>query len=333
MNNWFKKIYDVFNDVMSPHDRRLPLAHLTQQDVLDAIEAVVDGTEPQIRYVSSYKKQLEKSVVTSLLYINDLVNTLPGAKEINHKNYTREPHEHAYFASVGEIKDVFSNSNELKTFFYGSEDEQAYALLCMKHEEKTILGVEMQNNILSRDVLQISENFSEHKILSPTGSEAQIRECVKKCIFDGLITHVLKKLVGLKSEYRDLHDQQSALNSRLRSRQAKGSGLTKLLTSVESMDSEYQGILEKIEENEIKLKEMPPKWKLPNYYIEQVNHILNHPEAFIRLETSYVNISKMGIKVNDKSSKDASLIRLDELTIDNVLKRVIVIVSYPRNEM
>ena len=142
-----------------------------------------------------------------------------------------------------------------------------------------------------------------------------------------------KKLIGLKSEYRGLQEQQCSLQSRLRSRKAKGGGLSKLLSSTDTVDSECEGILEQIAETEDELKKVPPQWELPNYYIEQVKNILEHPEEFIRLEQVFVNINNMGIKISDESNKDGSLIRLDELTIDNVLKRVVVIVCYPRNEM
>jgi hypothetical protein len=105
------------------------------------------------------------------------------------------------------------------------------------------------------------------------------------------------------------------------------------LTSANEVDGECEGILEQIAETEDELKKMPPQWELPNYYIDEVKKILAHPEEYIRLESGFVNINNMGIKVSDKSSKDGHCIRLDEFTIDNVLKRVVVLVSYPRDEM
>ena len=337
MNTWLKHIYLTLRDLLGGHDKhmdkRMASGKLSQEKVLEAIESVVDGTEPKIRYVSTYKKLLEESVITSLLYIDELVNNIPGSIDINRKNFTIDPQVHAYFSSTNEIKEIFSISDELKSFFDNTEHEQAYALLCMKHDEKTVLGMEMQNNILSRDVMQTAVNFSEHKVMSPTATEDETRDGIKKCIFDGLITYALKKLIGLKGQYRELQEQQCSLQSRLRSRKAKGGGLNKLLISTDNDDSECKGIREQIEETEDQLKKISPQWELPRYYIDQVKNILEHPEEFIRLERVFVKINKMGIKISDKSSQDGSLIRLDELTIDNVLKRVVVIVCYPRNEM
>lgn len=341
MNTWLKHIYIVLRNLLGGRDKHMDKrmdksmasGKLSRTAVLEAIESVVDGTEPKIRYVSTYKKLLEKSVTTSLLYINDLVNNIPGSIDINHKNFGIDPQVHAYFSSTNEIKEIFSISDELKSFFDNPEHKQAYALLCMTHDEKTVLGMELQNDILCRDVKQTAVNFSEHKVMSPTATEDETRDGIKKCIFDGLITYALKKLIGLKSEYRGLQEQQCSLQSRLRSRKAKGGGLSILLSSTDTVDSECEGILEQIAETEDELKKLPPQWELPNYYIEQVKHILEHPEEFIRLERIFVNINNMGIIISDESNKDGSLIRLDELTIDNVLKRVVVIVSYPRNEM
>lgn len=337
MNTWLKHIYSTIRNLLGGHDKsvdkRMASGKLSRKAVLEAIESVVDGTEPKIRYVSTYKKLLEKSVTTSLLYINDLVNNIPGSIDINRKNFGITPQVHAYFSSTNEIKEIFSISDELKSFFDNSEHKHAYALLCMNHDDKTVLGMELQNDVLIRDVMQTAVNFSEHKVMSPTATEDETREGIKKCIFDGLITYALKKLIGVKSEYRGLQEQQCSLQSRLRSRKAKGGGLNKLLISTDDVDSECEGILEQIAETEDELKKVPPQWELPRYYIDQVINILEHPEEFIRLEPVFVNINNMGIKISDKSSPDGSLIRLDELTIDNVLKRVVVIVCYPRNEM
>ena len=337
MNTWLKHIYIALRNILGGHDnhmdKRMESGILSHKTVLAAIESVVEGTEPKIRYVSTYKKLLEESVITSLLYIDELVNNIPGSIDINRKNFALDPQVHAYFSSPKEIKEIFSISDEMKSFFNNTEHEQAHAFLCMNVDEKTVLGMELNNDILTRDVMQTAVNFSEHKVMSPAATEDEIRDGLKKCIFDGLITYALKKLIGIKGEYREIQEQHCSLQSRLRSRQAKGGELTQLLSSGNKVDSECEGILEQIAETESELKKLPPQWELPNYYIEQVTNILEHPEEFIRMEHVFANINKMGIKISDKSTKDGSLIRLDELTIDNVLKRVVVIVCYRRNEM
>lgn len=337
MKTYLKHIYITLRNLLGSHDkemaRRIASAKLSDKDILEAIEAVVEGTEPKIRYVSTYKKQLKKSVTTSLLYIDELVNKIPGTVAVCHKNFASNPQVHAYFSSVNEMKNIFSISSELKSFFDYTQYEQAYTFLCMNHDDKTILGMEMKNDVLVRDVMQTAVNFSEHKVMSPAATEEEIREALKLCIFEGLITYTLKKLIDLKGEYRELQVQQCSLQSRLRSRKAKGRGISQLLSSTNEVDSECDGILEQIAETEDELKKMPPQWELPNYYIDEVKKIMAQPEEFIRLESGFVNINKMGIKVSDKSSKDGNSIRLDELTIDNVLKRVVVLVSYPRDEM
>lgn len=336
MSTWLKDI--VFNNLLGKGKQNNDKSSVkfSPETVLEAIESVVDGTEPKIRYVPSYKKQLEKSVIKSLSYVDKLIDNIPAALDINRRNFAANPQVHAYFASFNEIEDIFSNSPELNLFFNdidNIEQEQAYALLCMTREEKTIMGMELQNDILRREVMQTAVNFSEHKVMSPAASEKEIRDGLKKCIFDGLITNALQKLLGLKSQYRELQEQQCSLQSRLRSRQAQGGGLSNLLTSSYKVDSQCEVIIEKIAETENKIKNISPQWELPRYYIKQVKKILDHPEQFIRLETLSVKLNNMGIKISDNSNQDADLIPLDELTIANVLKRIIVIVRYPRNEM
>ena len=58
----------------------------------------------------------------------------------------------------------------------------------MNETEKTILGMELHNDIIRRDVMQTALSFSGHKIMSPASRETGVRTGIKQCIFDGLVT-------------------------------------------------------------------------------------------------------------------------------------------------
>ena len=252
----------------------------------EALESVVDGTDPNMRYFPGYKKILNNSVATSLAYISNLVDTIPGPIFISSKTFISDPQIKAYFAAIADIQNIFSGSTELRDFFEVPENcnlREACALLCMNETEKTVPGMELHGNIIQRDVLQTTLHFSGHKILSPATSEAEVRQGIKQCIFDALITHTLQQIVELKQKKQGLEVQRSILNSRLKTRQSQPDGLSSLLASA-TVAKRSVNIEQQIAENEKKLQKLPASWDAPRFYLEIIKHTFTHPENFIRIK-------------------------------------------------
>ncbi len=309
--------------------------HIPANVLNEAIESVVDGIEPKMRYFPGYKKILNNSVATSLAYISNLVDTIPDPIFISSKTFNTDPRVKAYFVTTTDIQDTFSCCTELRDFFEAPENsnlDEAYALLCMNETEKTVLGMEMHGSIIERDVMQTVLNFSEHKILSPAASEAEVRKGIKQCIFDALITHALQQIVELKQQKQGLEIQRSILHSRLKTRQSQGGGLSRLLASATEAELPVN-IKQQIAENEKKLEKLPASWDAPRFYMEIIKNTLTRPENFIRIKAKSFNITKMGIVASDDASQSVSTIHFNEILIANVLDRVIAIVRYPRSEI
>ena len=328
------KLFDFIgltgSNTESPAKTRIPANVLNE-----AIERVVDGIEPKMRYFPGYKKILNNSVATSLAYISNLVDTIPDPIFISSKTFISDPQVKAYFVSIAAIQDIFSYCTELRDFFEVPENcklGEAYALLCMNETEKSVLGMELHGNIIERDVMQTVLNFSEHKILSPASSEAEVRKGVKHCIFDALITHALQQIVELKQQKQGLEIQRSLLNSRLKTRQSQGGGLSRLLASATEAELSVN-IKQQIAENEKKLQKLPASWDAPRFYMEVIKNTLTHPENFICIQAKSFNITKTGIVTRDDSPQSVSTIHFNEVLIANVLDRVIAIVCYPRSEI
>lgn len=309
---------------------------LSHDVVQEAVEDVVDGTDPKIRLVSGYKRKLQTAVSTSLSYIDDLVEKIPGPFEVSRRTFVSDPHVNAFFATPEDMRSIFSQSQELRAFFEKTGNNavaEGYALLCMNRQDKTVFGTALQGDMLQREVTQTTVNFSEHKVLSPAASEEGVRQGIKKCIFDGLITHALQHLLDLKTQKRDLEDQRRILHARLRARQAAGNGLSAMLNTARAPEVAEEGIVEKLAEAEQRLKQIPAGLNAPRDYLKEVSSILDHPDNFIRLKVVSILLNRMGVKVDADSAQQASQVRLAEVEISDVLKRVVAIVRYPRSEM
>jgi hypothetical protein len=304
--------------------------------VQEAIERVVDGTEPRLRLVPGYRRKLEPVVARALHHVNDVVDRIPPVLDVTPATFVTDPQVNAFFATPEDLRSIFSESTELRSFFDDishSDLEQGYALLCTTEQEKTMLGTELSGNVIRRDVIQTAVNFSEHKVMSPAASEIDVRRGLKKCIFDALITHALRHIAGLKLQRRELEDQRRILHARLRARQAKGNGLTKLLATAYPENEADEDIEQQLAATEKKLGEMPASLNVLGDYLDEVGKILAEPESFIRLRLVSFNLTRMGIKAGTDSNEPAHRVQFAEIEIANVLKRVVAIVRYPRSEM
>ena len=330
-----KQRFNLFG-MFGAKDNKRGAAYQPRAVVQDAIESVVEGTEPRIRLVSGYQKKLQKEVSNSLSYIDELVEAIPAPIEVSRSRFANNSQVNAYFASVGELQQTFSHSSDLKAFFDDVENrdrQEAYALLCMQVTEKQVTGIEMNGDMLRRDVLQTAVNFYDHKILSPAATETGIRQGLKQCIFDGLITYILQGITSLKTQQNDLQDQRRILSAKLRARLSHGTGLNALLASAHDDQTGLIEIEERLADAEKLLKQMPVNHNAPLGYLNEVKSLLAHPETFIRLKLVSMKLTRMSIKLSEESSEAGDTIHFAELEIANVMKRVVAIVRYPKDEM
>ncbi len=315
----------------------------SRHDLVDAteqaIERVIDGTEPRLRLVPGYKNKLRKDVAGALAFIDQTVEQIPGPLDMQRNNYVHNPEVAAYFSTPDEITRVFSTSPELKSFFESThhiEADTAYAMMCVQREEKQIMGMEVAGagDHIRRDVLQTAVNFHDHKILSAAESEEQVRAAIKQCIFDGLITYALNHLSRLKIERKELEDERRILQSRLRARQARGNGLSKLLVQAYHDNLEQISQLEAhLSEAEHKLELLPGHHELFESYLEEVRTIFSNPEDFIHMHLACFRLNDMGIKLDDEAASSGNTLCFSELEIAGVLKRVVTLVRLPRSEL
>jgi hypothetical protein len=307
-----------------------------RSDAREQVENVVDGIEPKIRLVRGYRKVLGPGVALARSYIDELVDCIPGPLMVSPGSFVNDPQVNAFFASPQELRAVFSRSSELQEFFARPQNaslDSACALLCMVAQEKTVFGMDLVQDRVRRDVHQTVVNFSDHKVLTPGASEADARRGLKDCIFNALVSHALQHIVELKAHKRELQDERRILSARLRARQAYNGGLDTLLATVSPAPDcdDTRQIEQKLAEAEQRLQQLPVARDAPREYLHQVRGILERPRDFIQLRRVSFNLNRLGVKVDGASA--GRRIELAEIGVARVLKRVVVIACYPRNEL
>jgi hypothetical protein len=298
-------------------------------EVLNTMESVVDGTDSKIRLVPGYKKKLQNTIQSSLEFADDLVNQIPVSIEVSRNTFASDPYVNAFFTNVTDLQSIFSHSSEIQDYMEASNDNSAQccALLCMKRTEKTVMGMELSGNMLKRDVLQVAVSFSDHRIYSPAPSEPETREGLKVCLFQGLVTNALERIVTLRLANHRLQSKRQILYSKLMRYKQKSSevpqgtrGGVKLAQGIEETSRE----LRKTEEEMISTPLMTPQHSL-----EQVTEVFSKPDDFVHVRNYSLNLDKMGIKISNNAPQPGNKINLTEVTIGDGLPRVVTLATFP----
>jgi len=301
-------------------------------EILNTVERVVEGTDSRIRLVNSYKKKLQGAVSNSLEYTDDLIDLIPEAVDVSASAFVSDPYVNAFFVNVSDLQTVFSHSSEVREFmedFSNVDTPRCCALLCMQKSEKTVMGVELAGDMLKRDVRQTAVSFSDHRIYSPTPSEAETREGLKQCLFGGLVTNALEHIVQLRLASQRLKKERQMLQARLRRYQHNKGGAEQNARS--ELAQEIEEIRQKLSMIEEQLKKTHPL--TPQESLEQVNTVFSRPDKFVRFKNVALRLNKMGIRIEPTSRQACNEIRLTEVKIGDELPRVVTLAKFPRDEL
>jgi hypothetical protein len=198
----------------------------------------------------------------------------------------------------------------------------------MEKKEHSGFGMQLEGDLLKKDVPQVTVNFFGHNILSPAATENEVRRSLKQCIFDALISNTFERVMANHTREGGSDEYRKVLDRRYKANQAWGQELTDLLLSIRADAITRNGSTSKHGTGS-GIGDI----KTPVDHLEQVKNILAHPEKMIRLNHISMNLTRMGVKVDNDSDPSASKIELTELEINDIWRRIIVIAKYPRNEM
>ena len=320
-------------DAFHRNRQRKALRDSRTAEILNTVERLVDDTDSRIRLVPGYKKKLRNIIQPSLEFAEDLVHQIPEPIEICNSTFASDPYVNAFFTNIADLQSVFIHSSEIQDYMAEPREDggRCCALLCMRRTEKTIIGMELSGDTLKKDILQVAVNFSDHRIYSPAPSESETREGLKCCLFQGLVTNALERIMKLRLANHRLQSKHQMLHARLRRHRQKSKGVNqdpganvKIMQAIEETTLE----LGKIEE-----QMMDAPLMTPQVILEQVIDVFSKPEDFVRIRKFPLRLNKMGIKINENSQQPDNILNLTEVTIGNELPRVVTLATFPEREM
>jgi hypothetical protein len=237
---------------------------------LQAVEALVEGTDSRMRAVNGYRRRLRASVAVLLDYVAGLAERLPAPVAISGERFLPDPLVNAFFVNRQAIRDIFSRSHDLQDFFAdpGRQDRShAWALLFMTMREKETLGLALTGELLSREVRQTNVSFTDHRVIQARASEDEVRSALAQFLFDAYVEYINYRLACLRVGPVGVCAQCAGIE--------RPAGTD------------------------------APDLKNPAVYLELLCQVIEQPAELLQLETDLIRINRIGIRVPEQSDEVA----------------------------
>lgn len=264
-------------------------------DLSAAVERAVERVEPRLKQAGGYPDRYWKAVAHGLEYAHDLAAQVPGPVVIDREAYASDPLVHALFASPDEVRTALCVSQSMREFRSGNPDAaEVYALICMRRGTKTMLGVEMDGDVIRRDVPQEAVYFTDHTVADPGRTEVEARERIAQGFFDSLAAHVALRVATRKQEKVELELARDELLARLRG--AAPERRPELTTKLDPLLHQLGRLAESLDLRR---------------YVEDFEAVMLAPEKHVYLERTAMVLDGMGLLREPETSGSSEVVFSD----------------------
>lgn len=325
-------ILDWFKNRSSHFDQ----GTVSNEAVNKAIEKAILLTNPKLKILSAYRDRLAPAVKNSIVYLREMMLSLPPSIEISAQFWATDPALRAFFASASDIPTILGQSHNLRTLFGKyPELENVYFILAMSLNEQNVLGISLQGEIFQREVQQKIIGFSAHQARICGKDEAEVRRLLGVQAFEYLVAQALVEIGEERSERRELENARNLLRARLRLLQQQGPGLGTVFGDAPENTSERFRLENQLLENEKQLEAMGDHQSSLDAELECLREVLVQPEKYISVETKKMRLSTLNVLLDSQSTDVSSEIRfcLAKLNGNPKLQKAFVLARFARGEM
>ncbi len=300
------------------------------------IEAVVDAVDPRLRLVSSYREKLAPGVRRTIAHMRELGRDVPEPVELSRSAWGANPFIAALFATADDIPALLGRSHELTAFFDAAASapaQEAYALLGMKMEERTVLGTALVQDAVQHDVAQKTIGFSGHRVLAVAADALASRREVGARIMRRLAALALQRITARERRANELEERKAILAARLRLLTLRRGGLQSVAGDAPDEGAEIEKLERALRATVDDYIETKTNLATLDGTIGIINDILRAPQNHLRLARLHRRANRMGILVPPDSTEAATDLEFLELALGEGLRAIIAMVRIPRSEM
>jgi len=298
----------------------------------DWIERMAEESDPSIRKVEGYRRQLRSPVGNALGYLEGLVSGIPGPFSLSVERWNSDPLMHALFAKPDDIQSLLQNCADLKSFFRKSGAASAVALLTADKVERTVFGTAMEGDILRRDVAQRVVEFYDHRVVAPVATkEESRRELIHRALYV-LATYALEEVIQAQALREELTAQRNSAVFKIKIQQTREREIGYLLGGSRGSGAEEKEWHQLLAEIDQQLAALGPGAGTPRDLLRKLESVLAGVDGVLKQKTLEMRLNPMGVKESEDAAENGRAITMTELEIPNRAKRVAVLATVSAGE-
>lgn len=293
-----------------------PATHL-DADTLALVERATKKVDPMIRQIPDHARRLAPAVRHALDYCTDIAERIPGPHEISRSAFAADPLVHALFGSADDIELMLAKSQCVREHLPAMtlSGGHCYALLGMRHREKSGFGVALDGAVVRGDVPQKTLYFSDHTLAEPAPDLAAIRERLRDLLFDGLLKSFAAHVAAVRARRDSLHQDQAIAHACLRSGNAPEIHTRRLTQLEEALRASADALQ-------------------PERLLATLIEALAHPEPYLSLEPVSLRVDRSGVIIDQgaAATSDGDTLHFAELTNRDQRRWVVLLARIERDE-
>jgi len=304
--------------------------------VAELTDLVVDTVEPKVRANRRYRQKLEPCIRTTIAYLREVGRMPLEPVVLARARWSDDPGLNAFFASADDIPAFLGRSKELRAFFEDPAHAgvaEAFALLGMRREEKTVFAPRFENGMLSGEVTQTTVDFTGHKLVGPSATEHEARLEVGKRIMLRLAQVALGRILDIDRKGLQQEQHKAYLSTRLRFLKLAQDGMEGIVDDPTTVAQQIVQVQRELDQAVKDYIEVKSSLVTLDGYIAQIEHVFGHPERHVALARSELRMNRMNVKVEPGRDEPHQALTLAELRVGEHLKAVIAFVRCPRSEL
>lgn len=303
-----------------------------RQRIDEAVERVVEITNPRLRFARRYRARLAPAVETALAYARKVVAAVPAAREASAAAWASDPNIHVFFATADDLVRAFSRSTDLRAHFdRDPAAQEAHAVLGMEMIERRILGMAMQGETVQRDVAQTTVSFGDHKARICGRSEAELRTEIERRMLDQLALEGLARAAADQSQRAALEQERALLKVRFKLLERQGAGMRAALGGEAVGQSELARLQSQLEENSQGLRSLGEGSQLLESELERLREVLADPGQYFYVTSKRLRLDGMNVVLEDNAQGGTEFeFLVARVPGDTPQMRAFALVRFPR---
>ena len=260
-----------------------------------ATDRVVEGTDPRLNLLSGYRKKLRQPVVHAIDHIVSLVDGFPEPIETNAENYGDTPLLRALFSSPSRMLELLGEDINLNRFIRENAVRSGTirALLLAQHTTRKVMGNELVEGRVHRDVVQRVASFTEYRLVGLAPNQEKARSEMGSRAFNHLLELALEEIAAMQEQRESLNRQRSLLR---RKRRALDHGSwsfekTRSLTQTDATSLESE-----LEEIEKQLRALGSSDRTLASHLDIDGRVLSQAEQHLWKEDMVLHLDQMNIE-------------------------------------